>query len=196
MTYQRHLSQADPVMRVLVQRYTLRRISVAKDPLEELVASIVSQQLSVKAADTIWKRFLALYRGRMPSAPRLIATPIERIRTCGVSGSKAAYIKNVADAFRRGHLDRAHLMRMNDDEVRARLVAIKGVGNWTAEMFLIFALGRPDIFSVGDVGLQNAIQKLYRKRPTPKTMERLARAWAPYRSYAARYLWKSLDNTP
>lgn len=194
MTYQKYLAQADPVMRELVKRYTLRRITVTKHPLEELVSSIVSQQLSLKAADTIWRRFLALYGGRMPSAERIIATPMAHIRSCGMSGSKAEYVKNVARAFRSGHLDRTHLMRMSDDEVRGRLVAVKGVGRWTAEMFLIFALGRPDVFSPGDVGLQNAIRKRYGGRPTPQSIERRARRWAPYRSYAARYLWKSLDN--
>ncbi|MCC6404964.1 MAG: DNA-3-methyladenine glycosylase 2 family protein [Candidatus Yanofskybacteria bacterium] len=194
MDYRRHLSTTDPVMRKLVKRFVLRRITVAKNPLEELVSSIISQQLSVKAADTIWKRFRGLFNGRMPSAERVIATPGVRIRSCGMSGSKAEYVKNVARAFRDGHLNRAHLMRMTDDEVCERLVAIKGVGQWTAEMFLIFALGRSDIFSPGDVGLQNAIKKLYGGKSTPQAIERRARRWAPYRSYAARYLWKSLDN--
>ena len=194
MSYRTHLRRADPVMARLVRTHTLRRIRVTADPLRELVESIISQQLSVKAADTITARFHALFGGRMPSAARLIAMPAARLRSCGISGSKARYIKNVARAFRSGHLDRAHLARMTDAEVRERLVAIKGVGPWTAEMFLIFALARPDVFSTGDMGLQNAIRRAYRVRPTPARMERLSRAWAPYRSYACRYLWKSLDN--
>ena len=194
MNYQKHLSTADPVMRRLVGRFALRRIQVTNNPLRELVGSIISQQLSVKAADTIERRFLALFGGTMPSAGRIIKMPVSRLRTCGISGSKALYIKNVARAFRDGHLNKAHLARMSDEEVHERLIAIKGVGPWTVEMFLIFALGRPDIFSPGDVGLQNAIRRLYNKRLTPAGMERLSRAWSPYRSYACRYLWKSLDN--
>jgi DNA-3-methyladenine glycosylase II len=196
MTYLRNLAKADPVMRRLLRRYPLRRIVPAANPLEHLAEGIVSQQLSVKAADTIWRRFLALFGGRMPSAKRILATPARRIRACGMSGSKAQYVKNVARAFLAGHLDRRHLAAMPDADVRTRLIAIKGVGQWTAEMFLIFALGRPDVFSPGDVGLQNAIRRLYGVRPTPRTMARLSARWAPWRSYACRLLWKSLDNEP
>lgn len=159
MSYRTHLSRVDKVMARLVKRYPLKVIRPAKNPLEELVGSIISQQLSVKAADTI-----------------------------------ARYIKNVAHAFIAGHLNRAHLMRMSDTEVHRRLIAIKGVGPWTVEMFLIFALGRPDVFSPGDVGLQNAIRVHYGKKPTPAFIKNLSARWAPYRSYACRYLWKSLDN--
>lgn len=196
MTYQKHLSEADKVMAHLVRSHSLTPIRAAKNPLEELVESIISQQLSVKAAHTIHTRFLGLYGGRMPSAERIIATPTARIRSCGVSGSKAEYIKNVALAFQAGHLNRAHLEKMSDEEVRARLVAIKGVGQWTAEMFLIFSLGRPDVFSPGDVGLQNAIKRQYSKEPTPTLMAKLSALWSPYRSFASRYLWASLDNKP
>jgi DNA-3-methyladenine glycosylase II len=207
MNYRTHLAKADPVMRMLVKKHPLKRIRIAKNPLEHLVGAIISQQLSVKAADTIENRFLALFaasprrsapwtrgRGKFPSAERILKTPISRIRSCGISGSKTRYIKNVARAFTAGHLDRAHLMRMGDDEVRERVIAIKGVGPWTAEMFLIFALARPDVFSPGDLGLRNAIQRLYRRRPTPALMARLSRAWSPYRSYACRLLWNSIDN--
>ena len=178
----------------LIKNYPLSRIQITKNPMGELVESIISQQLSVKAADTISERFRKLFGGKMPSATRILSTSISRIRSCGISGSKALYIKNVARAFRNGHLNRAHLAQMTDNEVRERLLAIKGVGPWTAEMFLIFALARPDIFSPGDVGLQNAIQKNYGKKPTPAFMKRLSDTWAPYRSYACRILWKSLDN--
>lgn len=194
MNYKIHLSQVDRVMARLVKRYSLRPIRITQNPMRELIESIISQQLSVKAADAITKRFYKLFGGKMPSAKRIIATSTARIRTCGISGSKTQYIKNVARAFLKGHLNRKLLMRMTDEEVRERIISIKGVGPWTAEMFLIFALGRPDIFSSGDVGLQNAIRKLYGKNPTPALMKRLSSAWVPYRSYACRYLWKSLDN--
>lgn len=194
MDYKKHLAKADPVMARLVKKYKLSRFRITDNPLRDLVESIISQQLSVKAAATIYKRFLALYGGKFPSAQRIIKTPPARIRSCGVSGSKSAYIKNVARAFAAGHLDRKYLAKMTDEEVRERLVAIKGVGQWTAEMFLIFSLARPDVFSPGDVGLQNAIRKQYGKKPKPATMERLSRRWSPYGSYASRLLWKSLDD--
>ncbi|MFH0806511.1 MAG: DNA-3-methyladenine glycosylase [Candidatus Brennerbacteria bacterium] len=194
MSYRAHLSRADRVMARLVKRYQLKLIRPAKNPLEELVGSIISQQLSIKAADTIAARFIALYGTRMPTAARIVKTPVARMRRCGISHAKAQYIKNVARAFLDGHLNRAHLIRMTDTEVHERLLAIKGVGPWTVEMFLIFALGRADIFSPGDVGLQNAIRVHYGKKPTPALMKRLLSKWAPYRSYACRYLWKSLDN--
>ncbi len=194
MSYRTHLLRADKVMARLVRRYSLKAIAPAKNPLEELVGSIISQQLSVKAVETIAARFFALYDGRMPSAERIVRTPIPRMRTCGISNAKVRYIKNVARAFIAGRLNRAHLMRMSDAEVHHHLIAIKGVGPWTVEMFLIFALGRPDIFSPGDVGLQNAIRVHYGKKPTPTFMKKLSARWAPYRSYACRYLWKSLDN--
>lgn len=194
MSYRAHLSRADKVMARLVKRYRLKVIRPAKNPLEELVGSIISQQLSIKAAETIATRFFALYGGRMPSAERIVQTSLPRMRKCGISNAKARYIKNVTRAFIAGHLNRTYLMRMSDAEVHRRLIAIKGVGPWTVEMFLIFALGRPDIFSPGDVGLQNAIRVHYGKKPTPAFMKELSARWAPYRSYACRYLWKSLDN--
>lgn len=197
MSWSQSLTKTDPVMRTLVRQYgaQVKLIRPVANPFRELVESIISQQLSVKAADTIMRRFCGLYRGPFPSPQRVRATPLGRMRSCGLSGSKAQYIHNVADAFIRGHLNRSHLLRMDDDQVRTTLIAIKGVGPWTAEMFLIFALGRPDVFSFGDVGLQNAIVRQYHRKATPPVMARLARAWAPYRSYAARLLWKSLRNT-
>ncbi len=169
----------------LVRRHHLRHIIATDNPLRELVESIISQQLSVKAADTIAERFLGLYGKEFPSAKRIIGTSSARIRNCGVSNAKVRYIKNVARAFLKGRLDREHLTKTSD---------IKGVGPWTAEMFLIFALGRPDVFSPGDVGLQNAIRTQYKKSPTPALMKRLSDRWSPYRSFACRYLWRSLDN--
>ncbi|MBI2278521.1 MAG: DNA-3-methyladenine glycosylase 2 family protein [Candidatus Brennerbacteria bacterium] len=194
MSYHTHLSKVDKVMARLVKRYPLKPIRPAMNPLEELVGSIISQQLSVKAANTIAARFIGLYGTRMPSAARIVKTPVARMRKCGISNAKARYLKNVARAFLKGHLNRTHLMRMSDAEVHTRLLAIKGVGPWTVEMFLIFALGRPDLFSPGDVGLQNAIRARYGKEPTPAFMKKLSARWAPYRSYACRYLWKSQDN--
>lgn len=178
----------------LMKHHPLPRIRITENPMEELIESIISQQLSVKAANTISARFRGLFGGTIPSARQILKTPTKRIRACGISGSKVLYIKNVARTFRDGHLNRNRLQKMTDEEVRERLLAIKGVGPWTAEMFLIFALARPDVFSPGDVGLQNAIRKNYGKNPTPTFMKRLSDTWAPYRSYASRLLWKSLDN--
>lgn len=194
MNYKSYLTSIDSVMARLVKLYPLGPIRITENPMGHLIESIISQQLSVKASDTIMKRFLALYGGKMPSAKRIIATPEAKMRICGISGSKVLYIKNVAEAFLKGNLDKDHLASMSDEEVRERLIVIKGVGPWTVEMFLIFALARPDVFSVGDVGLQNAIKKNYKKKPTLTIMKRLSTKWTPYRSFASRLLWKSLDN--
>lgn len=164
---------------------------------ESIVESIVSQQLSVKAANTIFNRFLMLYGGKFPKAEEIIATDDEKMRACGISRPKITYIKGLAEMVVRKEIDLEALTHSSDQEVIEKLITVKGIGQWTAEMLLIFDLKRPDVFSYGDLGLRNAIAKVYEiDRDDLISMEKIVTPWSPYRSLAARYLWKSLDNTP
>ncbi len=167
------------------------------DPYLDLLQSIISQQLSVKAADTIYARFLDLFPRRRPTPARLAAMSDAVLRGAGVSRQKAGYLRNVAVAALAGGLRPAHLRRCSDEEVIVRLTAIKGVGRWTAEMLLMFTLDRPDVFPVGDVGLQAAMIKLYGLRvrgpALRRRLEQLAGRWRPHRTAACHFLWRWRD---
>lgn len=161
----------------------------------EIVETILGQQLSGKAANTIIGRFKNVYGGKHPTPDQLLKTKDAKIRACGTSWSKITYIKNVAKAVKSKELDLKNISKMSDSEVKEMLLKIKGVGPWTAEMILMFTLRRPNIFSPGDMGLQNAMYKHYRvKKGDLGKMEKVAKQWEPYRSLACRYLWRSLDN--
>ena len=161
----------------------------------EIIETILGQQLSGKAANTIIRRFKDIYGGTLPKPKELLETPDKKIRACGTSWSKVSYIKNVANVVVSKELDLKKLPQLSDEETREELLKIKGVGNWTAEMMLMFTLHRPDIFSTGDAGLQNAMYKLYKvEKGDFKKMEKIAEKWRLYRSLACRYLWRSLDN--
>jgi DNA-3-methyladenine glycosylase II len=190
-----HLSGADRRLGGIITRVGDYTIQTGGDPFQSLVSSIMYQQLAGSAADAIYARFLKLYNGRFPSPSRLAATPDERLRGAGLSGRKAEYIKGLAAAVSEGRLDLASLASMQDGQVVEQLTAVRGIGRWTAEMFLIFCLGRPDVLPVGDLGLQRAMQKTYllRKALTPERMEKIAVPWRPYRSVATWYMWKSLE---
>jgi DNA-3-methyladenine glycosylase II len=168
---------------------------VSEDPFVDLVHSIIDQQLSEKAGRTIFERFLALFPKGMVTPDAVLALEDQTIRDVGVSWSKVSYIKAIAQAVRSKSVDFASIATLGDEDVIASLTTIKGVGRWTAEMFLMFSLGREDIFSYGDLGLRRAIQRLYgfRKEPTRRQMEKIVRRWSPYRTYAARILWRTLD---
>lgn len=162
---------------------------------EDLIESIVSQQLSIKAANTIYGRFKKLFHeATFPNAKDILATDDQKMRDCGISFQKISYIKSVADAFVSDLIDAKKIKTMSDEEVIAALTQIRGVGRWTAEMILIFTLNRPDVFSVGDLGIRNAITKLY-NITDKEEMVRLSENWKPYRSYACWYLWRSLENS-
>lgn len=161
-----------------------------------LYSSIISQQISVKAADAILKRFLELV-GDPHDATAVLLHDIEDFRAIGLSRQKAGYIRSIAELTQNGTVKIDHLDDLNNDEVIDELILIKGVGKWTAEMFLMFTLARPDVFSVGDLGLLNAAKKLY-KNPdmTKQDLETLSSIWSPHRTTAALALWHSLDNKP
>ncbi len=190
-----HIKNVDPVLGKIINIIPEPEWHFSKNYLVELVESIVSQQLSVKAADTIFGRLKALTSDEELTAETIIRMDSQKMRDAGLSWSKVSYVKNIAEyALISGKVFEKFPL-MNDEEIITELTKIKGVGRWTAEMFLLFTMGRPDIFSYGDLGLKRAIQKLYNfsSEPTKSDIDTIAGKWKPYRSIASRYLWKSLE---
>jgi DNA-3-methyladenine glycosylase II len=190
-------------MRTLVEQHgTLsirqRRRGRPTDPYGTLVRSIVGQQLSTKAAASIYARVLDLFGGDVPTPAQLIAIDPDTLRGAGLSRAKVAYLRDLAERVEDGELDLDHLRELSDDEVSAQLTAVKGIGQWSVDMFLIFYLGRPDVLAVGDLGIRRAVERAYglKKIPDAKTVLRIGEPWRPYRSLACLYLWASLDNAP
>lgn len=188
-----HLASNCEVMALLVERHEIEQL-VARPPEEyfqTLVDSIIGQQLSVKAAAKITERF----RDGVGSydAALIADHEVEHLRTFGLSNSKARYIVGIAEAFRDGVIDPHALSQASEAELMAELTALKGVGPWTAEMFLMFGMGRPDVWSNGDLGLNNAIASLFGPAAVRETV---IEPWRPYRTYAALYLWEHSDNPP
>jgi DNA-3-methyladenine glycosylase II len=168
------------------------------DAYGALLRSIVGQQLSTKAARTIYGRMLELFDGHAPSPLQLLAANPDDIRTAGLSRPKINYLRDLAQHVEDGELELERLDELPDEEVIEQLTAVKGIGEWSAHMFLMFHLGRPDVLPVGDQGIRRAVQVQYRLRklPDPKRLEKIARPWRPYRTLACLYLWSSLDNKP
>ncbi len=198
----RHLKRIDPVMRRIIERVgpCLLRERVQTNRLRALVTAIIAQQISWAAARTVEARFCALYgcdvrdpRSKFPRAEQILATPARRLRAAGLSRQKVRYIRDIAARASSGALPLARLGRMKDQAIMERLTAVKGIGRWTAEMFLIFALGHPDVLPVDDLGVQHAMRLAYglRKLPSEKKMLEIGEVWKPYRSVAAWYLWRS-----
>jgi DNA-3-methyladenine glycosylase II len=197
------LRTADPVMERLIEEHgdlvkrDLKRERPG-DAYGALLRSIVGQQLSTKAASTIYGRMLELFGGHAPTPKQLLKADPDKIRGAGLSRPKIAYLRDLAQHVEEGTLELERLPDLPDEEVAAQLTAIKGLGQWTADMFLMFHLGRPDVLPVGDQGIRRAVKVEYRLRkfPDPKRLEKLAKPWRPYRTLACLYLWSSLDNTP
>jgi DNA-3-methyladenine glycosylase II len=167
----------------------------------DLCKSIISQQLSTKVAKVIWQRFLDLYGKKEPTAKDILATPVEKFRSIGFSNAKASYVHNVCKFFVEHQLTDSCLIKMTNEEIINLLTQIKGVGKWTAEMILMFTLGREDVFAVDDLGIQQSITKLYKldssdKKLMKEKMLQISSKWAPYRTYACRYLWGWKDAKP
>jgi DNA-3-methyladenine glycosylase II len=194
----RVLARRDPVIRDLMRRFGECGLAKAQrtDPFRALLHAIIAQQLSTKAAATIEGRFAALFDGR-PTAAAIVATPDERLRAVGISPQKLGYIRDLCARTLNGSLALDALETLRDEDVIVALTSVKGIGRWTAEMFLMFRLHRPDVLPVGDLGIVKAVQRAYRLRlaPTPVRLTRLGENWRPYRSVACWYLWASLDNT-
>ena len=190
-------------MRALVEAHgplsvRQRRRGRPTDAYGILVRSIVGQQLSTRAASTIYGRVVELFGGEVPAPAKLIAADPEALRAAGLSRAKVAYLRDLAERVEDGDLDLDHLTELSDDQVSEQLTAVKGIGQWSADMFLIFHLGRPDILAVGDLGIRRAAERAYglKKIPDATTLTRIAEPWRPYRSLACLYLWASLDNAP
>ncbi|HET6351833.1 MAG TPA: DNA-3-methyladenine glycosylase [Coriobacteriia bacterium] len=188
-----HLRAADPVLAGLIDAVGPFDLELADDRFADLAGSIVSQQLSTSAARTIWGRFVELAGTVTPDSIERLAE--EELRAVGLSGQKARYLKDLAQRVKSGEVDLDAFDEHSDEEVIVELTKVKGIGRWTAEMFLIFSLGREDVFAADDVGLQRAVRLAYGDTDAdggPSASER-ALAWAPYRSVASLYLWKALD---
>jgi DNA-3-methyladenine glycosylase II len=197
----RALMRRDPILREAIKRIGPCGMAARqrKDHLTALVGAIVSQQLSTKAAATIFGRFAALFPDEhIPGAEAIAAIDDATLRRVGFSGQKIGYLRDLSARILDGRLNLEELDILADETVVERLTAVKGFGRWTAEMFLMFRLHRPDVLPVGDLGIVNAIQRLYRlrKRPDPKRITKLGEAWRPYRSVACWYLWQTLRNEP
>jgi len=193
----RHLKRSDPVLAAIIDRvgpcrYTSRATG---SHLDSLVRAIIGQQLSTKAAATIHSRVVALVHAEQPLPEHWLALDDPAMRSAGLSRQKIAYIRDLARHVQDGSLPLAHLHDLEDDEVIRDLTSVKGIGVWTAQMFLMFRLNRPDILPVLDLGIRNAFKRAYRLRkdPTAKRMNAIAKSWAPYRSVASWYLWQSLE---
>jgi DNA-3-methyladenine glycosylase II len=195
-----HLAQKDPVMARLITQWGPCTITPSTNYYHALVSSIISQQLSVKAASTIEGRFVALYDGQVPTPEMIVATDPETLRGVGLSGAKVRYVQDLAGHIMDGRLVPERLPQLSNTEIIIELTAIKGIGEWTAHMFLMFCLDRPDILPVGDLGIKMGIMKLYGLDHVPTPAEVVetaaARGWAPYESIACWYVWRSLDNKP
>jgi DNA-3-methyladenine glycosylase II len=200
LEYLLHLSK-DRRFKKLIGQHEPFSLKKRKDIPLYLIASIMSQQLSTKVADTIHKRFLNLYDSRSPSPEEILSTPLETLRSIGLSNAKTNYVHNVARFALEEGMDHHRLSGMDNEEVIGYLTRIKGVGRWTAEMLLMFSLGREDVFSADDLGIQNAMIQLYKldradKRAFREDLLRISEKWAPYRTYACLHLWHWKDNTP
>jgi DNA-3-methyladenine glycosylase II len=188
----RALTERDPALGALIARVGHVRITLSDDYLSALLSAIVGQQLSGKVADVIWGRFKALMDGDV-RPEKVIAAPEADLRAIGLSSAKVVYAKALSEAVACGAVRLDALDAMEDEEIIRHLTAVKGIGNWTAEMFLIFSLGRPDVFSCGDGGLQRAAQWLYDIEPKKDELLRISSLWKPYRTYASLYLWEVLN---
>ncbi len=195
-----HLSRHDPVMKRLIAQYPVPMFTPHTNYYHELVDSIISQQLSVKAACTIEARFRGLFGDRYPEPHEIIDRDIEELRSVGLSRPKARYITDLAQHILDGRIEFAHIQELSNDEIIAELTQVNGIGEWTAHMFLLFCMARLDVLPVGDLGIRNAVTLQYQldHTATPDDVRRIAaeRQWHPYESVACRYLWLSLDNEP
>jgi DNA-3-methyladenine glycosylase II len=192
----RHLSAVDKKLAPVIERHGAPTITPTSDAVHSLARAIVSQQLSGKAADTIWGRVLALYPGsKFPRPAALWATPDDALRGAGLSGAKTAALKDLARHVIEKKLVPARLPAASDAAVAAMLLPVRGIGPWSVDMFLMFALARPDVLPVGDLGIRKGMQRHFglRKLPEADKMTRLAAPWRPYRTVAAWYMWRLLE---
>ncbi len=183
----------------LIKKHGAPPLKRGTNIFKALCRSIIHQQVSGKAAESILKKFVALFPGKsFPKPEDILALPIDTLRSAGLSGQKAAYITDLAQKYSDGTLEHKRIPKMTSDEIVEHLTQVKGIGVWTVHMLLIFTLNRPDVLPVGDLGIKKGFQILYRLRklPTPSTMERLAKPWRAHASHASWYLWRAADDAP
>jgi DNA-3-methyladenine glycosylase II len=199
----RELMRADKVLRKVMEEVgpihpEIDRRGSRADPWEALARAIVGQQLSTRAAASIWNKLLAIFGGEMPTPEQLLRRRRETLRKAGLSNAKVEFLRDLAARIKDGRLDLARLKDLSDEDICSELVQVKGIGRWSAEMFLIFHLGRQDVISGGDLGIRRAIQIAYgmNELPGPEDIDRIAEAWRPHRTLAGLYLWRSLAATP
>ena len=200
MHYARHLSK-DEKLKKLIKQHGPVKLEKKKNLCLYLCYSIMSQQLSVKVAKVIRQRFLDLYGSNEPTPQQIVDTPFEKLRGIGLSNAKVNYIQNVARFEIEKGMSHQKLSKLNNEEVIEYLTVIKGVGRWTTEMLLMFALGREDVFAIDDLGLQQAVAGLYdlkhrKKKIMLSKILKIAEQWSPYRTYACMYMWRWKDNPP
>lgn len=190
----RHLKKSDPILCAIIERVGAYKIRQETPRFHTLARAIIFQQLSGKAAATICARVMDL-AGDPLTAEGILRLSDQQMRTAGLSKQKMAYLRDLAEKTHSGLIDFLRLPDLPDDEVIEHLTQVKGIGVWTAHMFLMFALQRPNVLPTGDLGIQSAMRRHYNKRklPKPKQMEKIAKCWEPYRSVACWYLWRSLD---
>lgn len=190
-----YLKEQDPVLGEVIKKVPPFERRWGTNYFLDLVESIISQQLSIKAANTISKRFLTLFPDEHIAPRQVMKIDGQKMRDVGISWSKINYIKDLATKTEESGILFEQFEIMTDEEIIQELIKVKGIGRWTGEMFLMFSMGRPDVFSYGDLGIRRAIQKIYQldHEPSQKEAEQIAEKWKPYRTLACRYLWKSLD---
>jgi DNA-3-methyladenine glycosylase II len=192
----KYLKNADPILAKIISQIKLKERKPHKRYFESLCVAVINQQLSGKAAATIEKRFVALFNSKkFPKPEQVLRKSDERLRSVGLSFQKISYIKSLAKLVEKNEINFKKFSKMSDEDIISQLIKVKGIGRWTAEMFLMFCLNRPDVFSHGDLGLKNAIKKWYKLdvKINPKKYHRLVQSWSPHRTSAARYLWASLN---
>ena len=198
-----HLRSADPILGALIDRYGPDGLGERSEGGQRqhygaLVRAIVGQQLSTKAAAAIYRRLADRFGGREPTPQEILEDDPEALRSVGLSRAKVAFLRSLAEHVLDGSLELERLDTLPDDKVIAELTAVKGIGTWSAHMFLMFHLGRPDVLAVGDLGIRKAMMEAYglEALPLAPAMEEIAAPWRPYRTLACRYLWRSLENEP
>lgn len=190
-----HLKKRDKVIAKIIKKVKVKEIELETDFYGSIIRNFVYQQISGSAAKSILKKFMALYKGKLPKPRQFLKTDIKKLRGAGLSPQKVSYINDFCDRIEKGKLELRVLEELDNEEVIRILDEVRGIGRWTAEMFLMFSLGRPDVLPVDDLGVKNAVKKAYKLRqmPSPKKFEELKKKWHPYSSVATIYLWRSVD---
>jgi DNA-3-methyladenine glycosylase II len=190
-----HLKVADPILAELIARTESPEVTLRPDPFNALIRSIMYQQLAGPAASAILRRFLAIWDDNYPTPEQLLAAPEDQLRAAGLSRQKLGYVRDLADKFANGNLHDLDWDALDDEEIIVRLTTVKGIGRWSAEMFLMFSLGRPDVLPVDDLGVRKGMQKVYalEELPKPAEMREIAERWRPYRSIGSWHMWRALE---